>query len=158
MSNLNTSKLGFGLMLGLVAVAACSTTLPDSPAAPPAEVQWGPLAVYRSDGRMEARNAGVLVLTDRCVFLDRNGERELLVWPVPETRWVPGSAEVEFHRSDGRVVTIRHGQHIVLGGGGSSVAEDGGTGQEWASQITWVVPPNPECLLDVRWLVGDVEP
>lgn len=107
---------------------------------------------------MQARTEGVVVFTDRCVFLDRNGRRELLVWPAPETSWIPARSEIEFHRSDGRVVNVRHGQAIVLGGGGSSAAENGGGGPEWARGITWVVPPNPACLLDVRWLVGDVEP
>lgn len=153
---MTNSQLRFGLLSGLMFVAACSSTDLETTAA--AVAQWGPLAVYRSDGRMQARNEGVLVLTDRCVFLNRNGERELLVWPVPETRWVPDRAEIEFQRSDGRVVALRNGQQVVLGGGGSSLAENGGSGQEWARQITWVVPPDPTCLLDVRWLVGDVEP
>jgi hypothetical protein len=121
-------------------------------------VTWGPLAAATLDGAMQARNEGTLVLTDRCVFLERGGERELLVWPANQTTWSQATGEIVFRRADDEVVKLRDGQHVVLGGGGSSRAEDGLTGQDWADGLDWIVAPAAECLVDVRFIVSDVEP
>jgi hypothetical protein len=123
-----------------------------------ADVSWGPLAVIVTNSGMQARNEGTLVLTDQCVFLERGGERELLVWPANQTNWSPGTAESPFRRSNGAVMTMRDGQHVVLGGGGSSRSQDGLAGEEWASRIEWVAAPDPGCIIDVRWMVSDVLP
>ncbi len=129
-----------------------------SPSAAPSGDPWGPLAVTATNAGMDARNEGTLVLTEQCAFLERAGERELLVWPANQTSWSPATAEISFRRSDGQVVAMRHGQRIVIGGGGSSRAEDGLAGEEWASRIDWLVVPDPSCLVDVRFLVSDVLP
>lgn len=122
------------------------------------ETTWGPLAVMATNDGMEARNEGNLVLTDRCAFLERGGERALLVWPADQTNWSPATGEISFRRSTGEVMTMRDGEPIVLGGGGSSLAEDGLTGEQWADRLNWVAAPAPTCLVDVRWLVSDVMP
>ena len=119
-------------------------------------MSWGPVAVFRSDARMQARNEGTLVITADCTFLERNGQRELLAWPVPETTWDPAFAQISFMRRDGQVVSVRNGQYVVLGGGGSSRNEGGLTGEEWANQVTWVARPKAACLVDERFLVSDV--
>lgn len=119
---------------------------------------WGPLAVAVMDGAMQARNEGTLEITDQCAFLERDGERELLVWPASQTTWSPATAEIVFRRADGEMLTLRDGDDVVLGGGGSSVAEDGIAGQVWAGQFDWVAAPAPECLIDIRFVVSDVEP
>ena len=110
------------------------------------------------DRAMQARNEGSLVITDRCVFLERDGERELLVWPAGQTMWSPATAEIVFRRADGEMVTLRDGDDLVLAGGGSGVAEDGRAGQVWAGQFDWVAAPARECLIDIRFVVSDVEP
>lgn len=122
----------------------------------PTIMSWGPVAVFRSDARMEARNEGTLVITADCTFLERNGQRELLAWPAPETTWDPAFAQISFMRRDGQVVSVRNGQYVVLGGGGSSRNEGGLTGEEWANQVTWVARPKAACLVDERFLVSDV--
>jgi hypothetical protein len=73
----NGSKV-LRLVVGLLVVAACSPITRASPDATAFEPQWGPIAAYRSDGRMEARNEDVLVLTDRCTFLGRGVSRGLV--------------------------------------------------------------------------------
>ena len=78
-------------------------------------VSWGPLAVMRTDSGMQARNEGTLVLADRCVFLERNGERNLLVWPADQTSWRPTNAEISFRSFNGETWTLRDGQRVVLG-------------------------------------------
>lgn len=122
----------------------------------PTIVGWGPVAVFRSDAGMQARNEGTLVITPNCTFLERNGERALLAWPATETTWDAASAQISFMRGDGQVVTVRNGEHVVLGGGGSSRAEDGLSGEAWANRVTWVAPPKAACLVDERFLISDV--
>jgi hypothetical protein len=107
---------------------------------------------------MAARNEGFLVVTDRCTFIERDGDREFLAWPADRTTWDPAIAAIVFRRFSGEVVTVRNGDRVVLGGGGSSRAEDGLGGAQWASRLNWIVPPMPECLVDVRFEVSDVEP
>lgn len=137
------------LLLATAIVTGCA----DAPA-----TSWGPLAVAVTEGAMQARNEGSLVIMDRCVFLQRDRERELLVWPVGQTTWSPATAEIVFRRADGGIVTLRDGQHVVLAGGGSGIAEDGLAGEDWAWQFDWVAAPARECLVDVRFVVSDVEP
>jgi hypothetical protein len=138
---------------GPVLIAALSATCASA-----VKPQWGPLAVVRTDAGMEAREEGRLVLTDECAFIERQGERMLLVWPVERTKWDPTTAEVSFERFDGQIVSVRDGQDVVLGGGGSSEAEDGLSGEEWAAQFDWVASPAPGCVGEARWLVSDVLP
>lgn len=123
-----------------------------------ADVSWGPLAVMVTDFGMQARNEGTLVMTDQCVFLERGGERQFLVWPANETSWLPATKEIAFRRTNGEVVSIRDGQFVVLGGGALSFTVDGPNGEKLPRRIDWVVAPDPECVVDVRWLVSDVQP
>jgi hypothetical protein len=148
------------LLSGLVVVAACGPAIPSAaPETPGAvEARWGPLAVFRSNAAMAARNEGRLLVTDRCTFIERDDEREFLAWPADRTVWDPAIAAIVFRRFSGEVVTVRTGDRVVLGGGGSSRAEDGLSGAQWASRLNWVVPPVPECLVAVRFEVSDIEP
>jgi hypothetical protein len=147
------------LVLAMLAVAACGPTQPSTAPNSPAvvEAQWGPLAVFRSPLAMEARNEGTIVITDRCTFLERGGQREFLAWPVDQTTWDPATASIDFRTRFGVTITVWNGDSVVLGGGGSSRGEDGLGGVEWASRLTWVAPPAPECLIDLRWEVSDVQ-
>lgn len=130
---------------------------PRAPAGPNPALQWGPVAAFQSPLQMDARNEGVLRITDQCTFLERGGERSLLAWPAERTRWNAGAASISFRTRSGNEVTVRDGDEIVLGGGGSSRAEGGGTGAEWASRLTWVSPPDASCLVDFRWEISEVE-
>ena len=122
-----------------------------------AAVSWGPLAVMHTDGGMQARNEGTLVLNDQCVFLERGGERVLLLWPANETSWSPATSEIVFRRVDGDVVTLRDGERVVLGGGSFSTTVDGLNGEKVPRRIDWVAEPDPGCIADGRWLVSDVD-
>lgn len=135
---------------------APSSDAPSASAQP--GLEWGPVAAFQSPLQMEARNEGVLRITDLCTFLERGEERAFLAWPADRTRWNPGEASITFRTRSGHDVTLRDGDEIVLGGGGSSRAEGGDTGFEWAARHVWVSPPDPSCLLDVRWEVSEVEP
>lgn len=149
------SKLA-SLVISIFVMAACGSDARS--ASPEPALQWGPVAAFLSPLQMDARNEGVLRITDRCTFLERGGEREFLAWPAERTRWNPDVASITFRTRSGNEVTVRDGDAIVLGGGGSSRAEGGDTGAEWAAGLLWVAPPDPACLGDVRWEVSEVQP
>lgn len=137
------------VLVAAVAVSACGGD--EIPAAGPT-----PLALSAGDGGDMARNEGTLVITERCSFLERGGERQLLVWPGPRTEWSAATGEIEFTTLDGRAVRLGSGDAVVLAGGGSSRQEDGLDGEAWAERIEWALPPDPQCLVDVRFFVSDV--
>jgi hypothetical protein len=138
---------------------------PVEPSASPVEPStspvgsWGPLAVIPPpDGTDLARNEGTLRITDACVYLeDPGGDLWLLVWPADRTTWSEGSRSITFENLDGSVVVVVDGDRVVLGGGGSSEAESGISGEEWVRRIDWVAPPSSLCSLDQRFFVGVVE-
>lgn len=117
------------------------------------EAEGGPLALVEATGD-QARTEGVVVITDACVFLERDGERGVLVWPADRTRWNAGEGTIAFSTVAGNDVTVESGQHVALGGGGAHVSEDGAG---WADNIEWTRRPAPECLTDGAWFVTDVE-
>ena len=140
------------LVAVVVVVGACSAN--DS--APSADA-WGPLAVVPpQDGADSARTEGTLRITNTCVFLETPREVALLFWPSDRTRWRAEPRTISFTNFDGRIVTVRDGDHVVLGGGGDSQAESGVSGEEWLQRMEWVAPPSRSCSLDQRWAVGAV--
>ena len=106
---------------------------------------------------MQARNAGTLVLEDRCVFLERGGERVLLIWPAGQTSWLSASAEISFRNWSGESRTLRNGQPVALGGGSLSPMLDGPAGEKVVRQIDWVAAPDQGCVEHPMWLVSSVE-
>lgn len=135
-----------------------STALPEEPSQS-SLVSWGPLAVVPpQDGADQARIEGTLRITDACVVLESAGEAVLLFWPADRTTWTAPSRSITFDNYDGSVVTVRDGDHVVLGGGGDSETESGVSGTDWVRQMTWVAPPASSCTSDRRWGVGAVDP
>ena len=131
--------------------------------APSPDWTWGPLAVIPpQDGTDLARNEGTLRITDACVYLeDPGGDLWLLTWTADRTTWSEESRSITFENFaafDGTIVTVGDGDPVVLGGGGSSEAESGISGEEWVRRVDWVAPPAPSCSLDLRFHVGVVEP
>ena len=116
---------------------------------------WGPMAVVTSTGDM-ARNEGTLLITDQCVFLERDGERWLLAWPANRIGWNGEDESIAFTTLSGDHVMLRTGDAVVLAGGGSSAAEDGLDFEDWTANMDWVQAPDPSCAADLRWFVSDV--
>ena len=137
------------LLMCVGAVLGCGTE---------AAVSLGPLAVMRTDFGMQARNEGTLVVTDECVFLERDGERVLLIWPAGQTTWSAPTQEIQFRRSNGDVIKSRDGQPVVLGGGSFAMTVDGPNGEKVPRQVDWVAEPAAACAAEPRWLVSDGEP
>ncbi|HET6381151.1 MAG TPA: hypothetical protein VFH63_09015 [candidate division Zixibacteria bacterium] len=128
-------------LLVTMVISACGTS------------ETGPLALVDATGDM-ARNEGTVVITDACIFLERGGERGLLVWPADRTRWNEGDRTISFSTLDGAEVTVESGQQVVLAGGGAGAGEDG---EDWTETIQWARRPAPECAADGAWFVTDVE-
>lgn len=114
----------------------------------------GPLAVNESNGA-EARNEGTLRITEGCVFLERGGEQQLLVWPADRARWDAVGGTITFTTVRNGELTLKSGDYVELGGGGSSEAEGGMIPQERVETVTWVQRPADACLIDAWWFVSD---
>lgn len=150
--------------IGLTESVAPETPTPSLPAFEPGPGLdgWGPLAIGAAGtGSDFARDVGVLRITDKCTYLlDRNGQvRSLLVWPPEGVRWDAARRVIVFRNPlyrdpPGEVVELHDGQHIVMGGGGLSLEEDGPSAFDNAR---WTSPPDPSCSRSVRWYVGEVE-
>jgi hypothetical protein len=118
--------------------------------------EWGPLAVAESVGGDHALISGTIQITDSCVLLGEGGDAVLLVWPAEGTTWDGEAMAVEFvGRSGGRAV-LQDGDRVSFGGGGSSVDEDGTTASDFLESVTWISEPPRDCVVDVRWFVGDL--
>ena len=140
------------LVAAAVVVAACSANEPA-----PSAAAWGPLAVVPpQSGADTGRTEGKLRITDMCVFLETPREVTLLFWSSDRTTWRAEPRTISFTNFDGRIVVVRDGDHVVLGGGGDSQAESGVSGEQWLQRMEWVVPPSRSCSLDQRWAVGAV--
>ncbi|MGI8928657.1 MAG: hypothetical protein ACR2H0_04230 [Candidatus Limnocylindrales bacterium] len=113
--------------------------------------EWGPLAVVRTDSGAQARNEGTVVITDRCVFLEREGYQALLVWPESQTSWDEASGTIAFRRLDGETVNVSSGDEVVMGGGAG--AEDA---EQWVDDLPWVLAPAPECVTAEWFFVSDI--
>lgn len=156
-------------LIGRLAVAATSALLLISCAGPrevagvdsqvPAgegERPWGPLAVVQGAGGEEALIEGSLQVGDQCVLLDERGTDVLLVWPADRTSWDAESETITFLLPTGEIVILGDGDRVVLGGGGSSVEEDGKSAGEFVAGLDWVSPPAHECVADTRWFVNEL--
>lgn len=128
-------------------------SVPDLPAPTP----WGPLAVVAGDGSGDlALIEGILKVSDECVLLHERGEDVLLVWPADRTSWDPDTKTINYESTDGAATTLRDGDLVTFGGGGSSVNEDGIGDEEFIASVDWVAEPAPSCVVDTRWFVGDL--
>jgi len=162
-----TSRLGRARLIVALAAAIAVASIgllvgggADDPSPGPDGGPWGPLAVANLMAAEAALTHGELLFTDRCAFLVAgDGTRVLLVWPAARTTWDAASRTVSLKQlQTNEVVALREGVPLKLGGGGSSVSEDGQSGEDWAAGFDWVAPPATECLTAERWVISDVAP
>jgi hypothetical protein len=133
-------------------LGGCADADPEDFASSP----WGPLAVASGPpSGAEALITGTLSVTEACVLLISGGEETLLVWPDQGTTWNGVNQTIEYDDGEHSVV-VSDGDEVAFGGGGSSVNEDGLDSSEWVASINWTSAPDPSCLRDVRWSVGDL--
>ena len=156
--------LRLGLPPGSSQPGAEASASPVEPSASPVEASpspmstWGPLAVLPpTDGMDTLRAEGTLRITDRCVFLETTYlGRLFMFWHVDQVTWSEESQAITFKNADGSVVTVRDGDHLVVGGSGGST-DYGLSGEEFLTGIEAVAPPASSCTLDPWWSVGAAE-
>jgi hypothetical protein len=144
------------MLIAVLFIAACE----DKPFAVGVQVagtDWGPLTVARGLGTGDkALTAGVLVIEATCVFLTRDGEWTLVIWPSAQSTWEEANHTITFRNRDGSVYRLTGGQQISLSGGGFSRVEDGRPPDNFLEGIDWANPPRPECITPEIWSVGEV--
>jgi hypothetical protein len=107
---------------------------------------------------MAARAEGALVITDTCVFLEHEGERMLLVWPVDRTSWDSSQRTITVGLTGADPRPAASGDQVVLAGGATfDDSESDLTSDEWLARMDWVAPPEPECLTPTRWEVANID-
>lgn len=129
----------------------------EASASPP--IPWGPLAVLPAQDGMDTLGlAGPLRITDTCVYLEAHGLVYLLFWHAGQVTWNEESRTITFENfpavDDGRIVTLRDGDEVVIGGSGGG--GEGESGEEFVSRVDWVSPPASSCSLDQWWSAGSV--
>ncbi len=149
--------LGLVLLVGLWVFAGCGQAdVPPTASASPVEpghLQSGPLALVLGGNGDQALTAGVLQITDTCVFLSNRNEKTLLIWPSSQTAWEPATRTILFVDRDGQLHRLVAGQRVSFGGGGGGAGEGDPLAQ---LDLPWVVPPMPECAAPRYWFVGDL--
>jgi hypothetical protein len=99
-----------------------------------------------------ARTAGVLEITETCVFLTNRDERTLLIWPSTKTLWDSARQSILFS-DGGEVHRLSDGENVAFGGSGGGSGE-GGEPPGLPDGIKWVAQPMPECVTPEYWFVG----
>lgn len=152
-----SGKWGTGVAV-VVFAAACVACGSENPPRADSGADTGPLALIDgpTDGR-EASLSGVLVVTDRCVFIEslpgEGNYRFFVAWSAESTQWSGDAIVIETSNGD---VEVRDGDRVAMGGGGSSTAEDGEDFDAYRTGSQWVVPPDPSCATEQRWSAGQL--
>ena len=113
---------------------------------------FGPLAVIedRGGGQSDALGGtGTVIVGERCVELDVQGTRRLLVWRSTDVRWDPATRAILFAPRGQPPIVISGGTHITVGGEALPTDEPAGGGQPTAAGVRWLVPPDEQCATDV---------
>lgn len=115
---------------------------------------WGPLAVVQPVAAgADAATTGTIRITDACVFVERQGEETLLVWPSDRTTWSNATRSITFVNDAEVRITVTDGMDVALGGGESSTA----SAEDWIGRMPWVQPPAPECVREIAWFVNHLD-
>lgn len=129
---------GTGLIVSLMMIAACDTTMSAGDDAAPAGSAGGAsgsavaLALLPpNEGGATAAASGTLALEGRCLVLAANGERTNLAFATADTRW---DASARALRVGDRSFAL--GSRVELGGGEFTGAADA---------LPWVRRPAAEC-------------
>lgn len=158
LERVTTSRRGAARLAAALALGLAGTACGDDPDARSIG-DPGPLALH--DGSLSGQEAlleGVLLITEKCVFVEvpGAGQRWLVAWPAANVSW-DGEAVV-FDSPDHGQVVLADGQRISIGGGATSEDEAGITFDEWVARSDWVAEPHPSCNEGTAgwWSAGDL--
>ena len=103
---------------------------------------------------------GRLRITDQCVFVEPSGgNRQLVVLAQAPERWIWDATTRELVIVRGGRPQERFGDGDLIGLGGGPVGAGGGTVEGDLRAMTWISPPDPECITPEVWLgSGDILP
>jgi hypothetical protein len=112
----------------------------------------GPLALVEPQpGLPAARTEGVLEITDECVRLVHpDGTSSLIIWIRGSVTWNATDRSIAVSTPDGRDLTLRTGDPLVLTGGG-------GTAATLETAGSWVRRPGEACKPPEWFLAADVQ-
>lgn len=112
----------------------------------------GPLALVEPQpASAQARTEGVLDITDECVRLVHpDGTSSLVIWLRGSVTWNATDRSIAVSTPDGRDVTLRNGDAVVLGGRGGQAAELETAG-------SWVRRPGDACQPPEWFLAASVQ-
>lgn len=127
-------------------LAACSGT-----ANGPEHDSFGPLAVIEDNGGGQSDalgGTGTVIIGERCVELDVQGTRRLLVWRSADVRWDPGARSIVFAPRGNRPIVISHGTNITIGGEALFTDDPAGGGDPAVAGVRWLAIPDDQCSTD----------
>ena len=133
------------LVAGILLAGVGSFAVPEPDA-------FGPLAVIEDSGGGQSDalgGTGTVIVGARCVELDVQGTRRLLVWRSADVRWDPTTRAIMFAPRGQPPIVISGGTHITVGGEALPTDEPAGGGQPTAAGVRWLAPPHDQCATDV---------
>jgi hypothetical protein len=111
---------------------------------------FGPLAVVEDEGGDQSDalgGAGRVIIGERCVELDVQGTRRLLVWRSADVRWDPASRSIVFALRGQPSITIGNNTDVTIGGEALPTDAPGG-GNPPAAGVRWLAAPDDRCSRD----------
>ena len=134
-------KVALGLLtLPVITLLACACGGAGSESADSSD--WLPRATQSTENMNTGRLAGILIKVDHCLYVDEEGARFLLVFPIS-----PSAAS--FDDATGTLLlfgaSMRPGQTLSLAGGGGPLTV--------GASPNFVRPPDKSCDARVVWSV-----
>jgi hypothetical protein len=134
------------VLVAIGIVAACS-----GPFANREQDGFGPLAVVEDDGGDQSDalgGTGRVIIDERCVELDVQGTRRLLVWRSADVRWDPASRSIVFAPRGQPSITIGNNTNVTIGGEALPTDAPGRGGSPPAAGVRWLAAPDDQCSRD----------
>jgi len=128
-------------------LAACSGT-----ANGPEHDNFGPLAVIEDDGGGQSDalgGTGTVIIGQRCVELDVQGTRRLLVWRSADVRWDSVARSIVFAPRGERPIMISNSTNVTVGGEALPTDDPAGGGNPTVARVRWLATPDDQCSADV---------
>jgi len=137
----STAALVAGILI------ACS-----GPFAGPEPDKFGPLAVVEDSGGGQSDalgGTGTVIIGERCVELDVQGTRRLLVWRSADVRWNSAARSIVFAPRGKQPIVISSDMNVTVGGEALPTDDPAGGGKPTAAGVRWLAPPDDQCSTDV---------
>lgn len=118
----------------------------------PEHDRFGPLAVIEDNGGGQSDalgGTGTVIIGERCVELDVQGTRRLLVWRSADVRWDSVARSIVFAPRGKRPIMISNSTNITIGGEALPTDDPAGGGNPTVAGVRWLATPDDQCSTDV---------